>query len=185
MNLDGATVAELISRWLHILGAITLAGSAIFMRFALHPTLAQSPDDVRATIKEGVRKRWLMFVHTSIAIVLFSGLYNFYARFTEVKPMPYHAFFGLKFLLAMVVFFIASALVGRSKGLQPMRDNAGFYLNINVVLAVILVAIGGLMREAPKKVIEGAAQSPSALVLPVATSNSASIGTRSDAIANE
>jgi uncharacterized membrane protein len=185
MNLDGGTVLELISRWLHILGAITLAGSAIFMRFALHPTLEQSPAEVQSTIKDGVRRRWLKFVHGSIAIVLLTGLFNFYARFAEVKPMPYHAIFGLKFLLAMVVFFIASALVGRSKGLQAMRDRAGFYLNINVVLAVILVALGGLMRYAPLKPTEGAVQSPSALVRPVATSNSASIGTSSDAIANE
>jgi uncharacterized membrane protein len=185
MNLEGATAAELISRWLHILGAITLAGSAIFMRFALHPTLAEATDDVRASVKEGVRRRWLVFVHSSITVVLLTGLFNFYCRFAEVKPMPYHAIFGLKLLLAMVVFFIASALVGRSRGLQPMRDHAGFYLNINVVLAVILVGLGGVMRYAPLKPTAPSAQSPSALVRPVATSNSASIGTSSDAIANE
>jgi uncharacterized membrane protein len=183
--LDGATALEMISRWLHILGAITLAGSAIFMRFALHPALAEAPADWQAQLKDGVRRRWLLFVHSSIAIVLLTGLFNFYCRFAEVKPMPYHAIFGLKFLLAMVVFFIASALVGRSKGLQPMRDNAAFYLNINVVLAIVLVGLGGLMRYAPEKPRPAAAQSPSAFVLPVATSNSASIGTSSAAIANE
>ena len=193
--MDGEFLLMLTSRWLHILSAIVMAGGAIFMRFALLPVLEAQEAGARSELHQAIVGRWRVFIHSGIAISLFTGLYNFYVRFHEVKPMPYHALFGLKFLLAMVVFFIASALVGRSKGLAPMRQKPRLWLNINVALAVIIVMIGGGMRYAPLRVPvektetappvvqKASTQSPSALVLPVATSNSDSIGTSMAVIA--
>ena len=126
--MDGEFVLMILSRWLHILSAAVMAGGAIFMRFALLPVLEAHDAGTRSEWHEAIIGRWKVFIHSGIAISLFSGFYNFYVRFHEVKPMPYHALFGLKFLLAMVVFFIASALVGKSRGLQPMRQNLAYGL---------------------------------------------------------
>jgi uncharacterized membrane protein len=173
---------DVLVRWIHIVAAILLAGGTIFMRFALHPGLAELPDHERQPVRDLVLKRWKTFVHLAIALVLVSGLYNFWSRFAEVKPMPYHLLFGLKLLIAAVVFVIASALVGRAKGFQAIRSRPKFYLNLNAALALILVLLGGLMRVAPEKP-KPDAQPSAAVVRPVATSNSASIGTSIAAVA--
>lgn len=149
--MDAEFVLMLVSRWLHVLSAIVMAGGTIFMRFALIPALGASTPEMRQEVQTSVLNRWRLYVHATITVLIVTGFYNFYARMSQVKPMPYHALFGLKFLLAMVIFFIASVLVGRSKGLKPMRDNAKFWLNVNVVLAVIVVLIAGGMRYAPLK----------------------------------
>ncbi|MDX1961498.1 MAG: hypothetical protein SFX18_00005, partial [Pirellulales bacterium] len=59
----------------------------------------------------------------------------------------YHSLFGLKFLLALGIFFIASALAGRSAGLQKIRDQAPFWLNVNLALILAVVVISGLLRQ--------------------------------------
>jgi len=45
------------------------------------------------------------------------------------------------------MFFFASALAGKAAGLQKIRDNARFWLNVNLVLALVLVLVSGLMRQ--------------------------------------
>jgi len=185
--MDGEFLLMLTSRWLHILSATVMAGGAIFMRYALLPVLEAREAGDRSELSQAIIGRWKVFIHSGIAISLITGLYNFYVRFHDVKPMPYHALFGLKFLLALVVFFIASALVGRSKGLAPMRANPRLWLNINVGLALVIILVGSVMRYSPlRPPVEKkeSVQSPSMLVRPVATSNSDNMGTSIAVTAN-
>ena len=49
-------------------------------------------------------------------------------------------------LIALVIFFLASALVGRSKTFEPMRAQRGKWLTIIVLLAAIVVAISGFVK---------------------------------------
>lgn len=182
--MTGWDLLDIAVRWVHILSAIILAGGAIFMRFALLPALGELPDHERPPVRDGILKRWKLYVHAAAFLVLVSAFGNFAMRFSDVKPMPYHALFGLKLILGMTVIVIASALVGRARGLQAMRNNARFWLNVNVVLALILVLLGGIMRVQPSRESPTAnaslrrfGQPSSTVVRPVATSNSASIGT--------
>ena len=55
---------------------------------------------------------------------------------------------GMKILLAMAVFFLASALSGRSKALEGIRRNAALWLVINILLAAVIVAIAGYLKVA-------------------------------------
>jgi len=58
----------------------------------------------------------------------------------------YHGLIGTKMLLAFAIFFIASALVGRSAKLQAMRDNRAFWLKTIVLMAAVIVAISGFVK---------------------------------------
>ncbi|HUY35560.1 MAG TPA: hypothetical protein VMV69_22645 [Pirellulales bacterium] len=167
----------ILSRWMHILAAITAVGGTIFVRVALLPSLAVLADDQRKALHEQVRSRWIKFVMGAIAFLLVSGLYNFFARINSGIPRPYaglyHALFGMKFLLALVIFFVASALVGRSPALATMRRNAKFWLTLNMVLAIVVVCISGVLRFVPsnaKPAVQPAAAvaaaSPAKLALP-------------------
>lgn len=161
MNIDYLAV---LFRVLHILPAIIAVGGTIFMRAALLPTVSQLPDAERQRVHDGVRSRWSKWVMGSIAFLLVSGLFNFFMiinRYDLPKP-AYHALFGIKFLLALAIFTVASFFVGRTSVAQRMRSNARFWLNLNIAMAVVLVCISAAMRNltmnAPRKADTAAAK---------------------------
>jgi uncharacterized membrane protein len=144
-------------RWFHLIAAMILVGGTIFMRFALVPSVGALSDDERKALHQQVRSRWSKLVMASIAFLLVSGFIN-YVIFYQTVHTPawdewrahcnalYQAAFGVKFLLAMVIFFIASAVSGRSESMKQFRQNAKLWLTVNVVLALAVVALAGIMR---------------------------------------
>lgn len=152
MQFEPEFFIGLVSRWLHVLAAIAAVGGTIFARFALLPSLQELPEAERKELHDRIRRRWSKVVMAAIGFLLLSGIYNFVmiARSPllddeKFKPI-YHALFGVKFVLALAVFFIASALVGRSPAFAGLRANAKKWLSINLLLAVLIVCISGFMR---------------------------------------
>lgn len=163
MEVDPIAV---VSRWLHILSAITAVGSIIYMRVAMVPAADAISDDQRRHLQETLRSLWVVPVHASVAFLFASGLYNIYVIETRFEvPALYHALFGIKFLLALVIFYIAITLSGRSNTAQRMRKEARFWLTVNMLLAVLLVCISGVLRVGrdaglPEKTTEPAQPQP-------------------------
>ena len=58
----------------------------------------------------------------------------------------YHMLVGIKMLLAFVLFFLASALVGRSSGLKALRDKARGTLVVMIILAAVIVVISSYLK---------------------------------------
>ena len=145
MEIDYLAV---LFRWLHILPAIIAVGGTIFMRLAVVPAAEELPEAARSAFQEAVRSRWARWVHGAILFLLVSGLYNFFTLTAKYKlPPAYHMMFGVKFLLALAIFALASMLTGRTALAQRLRLNARTWLNLNIALAVLLVCISGLMRN--------------------------------------
>jgi hypothetical protein len=145
----------LILRYMHILGAIMLMGATIFMRFALAPTVARLEGTTRAELHEQIRSRWSTFVMLASALLLISGIMNLgLARWYEREPvfgMSYDMVAGIKFLLSLPIFLFAGFLVGRSATAKRFQANAVTWMNVNLVLALIMVLIGGVLRFVPLK----------------------------------
>ncbi len=140
----------LLSRGLHLFAAIVAVGGAAYARLALLPAVKEALDEPsRQRLHASLRKRWLAVVMTCIGVLLLTGGLNFVllAMPPKVEPMPYHGLFGIKFLLALLIFFIASALVGRSPGLEPMRRNRAIWLSILLGLAALVVLLSGLLNQ--------------------------------------
>jgi putative copper export protein len=141
----------LVFRWMHVLAAIAAVGGMIFLRFALMPSVSVLSDDARKTLHEAVRSRWSRVVMAAIALLLVSGLYNIVVTAQRYELAAYYMpLFAVKFLLSLGIFFISSALVGRAPAFDPIRRNARFWLTLNLVLAIALVCIAGVLRVAPK-----------------------------------
>jgi uncharacterized membrane protein len=159
----------LVSRWLHILAAIAAVGGTIFIRYALLPSLAALPDEQRRSLHEALRARWSKVVMISIGFLVVSGLYNFFVinsglktgtdAMREMRGM-YHALFGVKFLLGVGIFIIASALVGRSAAFEKVRANAKLWATVNIALAVVLVCLSGFMRVSRDRAAAALPSSP-------------------------
>ena len=142
---------QLLSRWLHITAAVAAGGGAIFMKFALHPATETLPGDTRAELREAVRSRWAKVVHTAIAVLLLTGLFNFMLIVKRYDvPKGYHAVFGVKFLLAMAIFFFGSVLVGRGELAKKLRAAAGKWLTVLVVLLLGLLLASSTLKIMPR-----------------------------------
>lgn len=153
-------ILPLVMRWLHILAAITAVGGMIFARLALHPTVAaELSGDAGKSFLAAVRGRWMKVVHVAIFALLVSGIYTV-SQTISGRPPAYHAIFGIKFLLAMVVFFLAIALTGRSEATQKIRDNGGTWLTVVLVLGVIVVCLSGTLRSLRLESLEPVSSEP-------------------------
>ncbi len=140
---------DVVSRVVHVSTAIVLVGGAVFSAFVLLPSALGLTDEQRQTLHQGVVSRWKRFVHGGIVLFLASGFYNYFQAMPKHKGDGlYHGLIGTKILLALVVFFLASALVGRSEGLKRFRDNRPFWTKVMVGIALVIVAISGFAKVA-------------------------------------
>ncbi len=146
--MDGFEIGSIISRWVHIVSVVALVGGTVFMRFALIPSADESLDtDQHDRLRHNVLKRWKRVVHACVGLLVVTGSYNFYMSMHDHVPaMPYHAFFGPKLLLALVVFFFAIALTGSSPGFASLRANPRKWLSVQIVLALTIILISGVMK---------------------------------------
>ena len=148
--MDDLNLVVLISRWVHIMAAIITVGGAVFMRFALWPSATSVLDDEQhQRLRDAVRSRWAKFVHICIALLLVTGGLNFalLAMLPKIDAMPYHALFGVKLLMALAVFFLATALVGRSPGFAKMRKNSRKWLAVLAILGATIVLMSGMLNQ--------------------------------------
>src|SRR5262245_36000742 len=141
----------LVARWLHILSAALALGVPIYLRFVLLPAMAQLEPGQRDLLREAITKRWRMFVHTLIVIFLVTGFWTFlgarrWSGFDADAKFNYHLLFGIKLLIALAMFFISSALVGRSAALAGIRANAKWWIGVLMLLGLAIVGISGVMR---------------------------------------
>jgi uncharacterized membrane protein len=148
---DALLPVDLLSRWVHVGTAIVLVGGSVFMRYVLLPSAEQIPDDAHAALRGHVLGRWRKFVMIGIALFLLSGFYNYF------RAMPahrgdglYHGLVGGKILLSFAVFFLASALVGRSPAFEPLRQARKKWLAVLILLSAAVVALGGAAKVAAK-----------------------------------
>ena len=147
--MDTQLILDAISRIVHVGTAITLVGGSIFTLMVLIPSAKEISDEQHQKLAEGIERRWKKFVHIGIALFLLSGGYN-YGRMLMIGDHKgdglYQALVGTKMLLALGVFFLASALVGRSAKFEGMRQNRTKWLKIMVLLAAVIVGISGFVK---------------------------------------
>ncbi|MBI1345165.1 DUF2269 family protein [bacterium] len=151
---------ELLSRWVHVGTAIVLLGGSVYTRFVLLPAARQLPDEAHQKLRELTVARWKKFVHGGILLLLLTGFYNYLA---VAKPeaafkKQYHMLMGIKILIALLLFVVASAMVGRSKAFDRMRQNPKRALGLIVLLGAVIVCISGYLRVQGTKAIRQASE---------------------------
>jgi uncharacterized membrane protein len=142
-------VVSLLSRWLHIFGAIFLMGGAFYMRAILIPSAAEALDDAtHQKLRASLMGRWRKWIMVLSLVLIATGLYNFLAvtRFAHPGQPTYHMLFGIKFLLAIAVFGLASMLAGRKSISLKLQQNAKLWLGITLAMGAAIVMIAGYMK---------------------------------------
>lgn len=154
----------LLLRYMHILGAIVLMGGSLLLRMGLRPAVRELDAETRQRLHEKVRPRWAHLVMLASALLLVSGLTNLaLAGRYDYPPLfgmkqGYHLIVGIKFLLALPIFLIASLLAGRSPLAQRLQARPEPWMNLTLTLALIMVLMGGWLRFVPRELKGAAAQ---------------------------
>ncbi len=147
-------ILGIVLRWIHLAAAISLVGGLVYQRFVLAPGLATLAGRSGEEWVETTRRRWSRLVMVCILFLLVSGLINFVLTYRFFKALPeaeqlppaYHMIFGIKFLLGLVLFFLASVLAGRSTATRTFRENAPRWLTLSLVVAALVVAMSAALR---------------------------------------
>lgn len=145
--MDTTLLIDTLFRIVHVGTAITVVGGSIFMCFVLLPSAEQLNDEEHDKLRAGVIGRWKKFIHIGVALFIVSGFYNYFKMIPLHKGDGlYHALVGTKVLLAFSIFFIAEALVGKSKAFEKMRQERGKWLKIMILLAAVIISISGFVK---------------------------------------
>lgn len=140
---------ELATRWLHILSAVILVGGTIFIRLSVVPALNKT--DSASEIFESIRSVWSKMVMGSVLFLLLSGIVNIYLKAVTYKlEVVYLTLLALKFVLALIVFFLVSLLAGRSERAAKFRSGTGWY-DITCLAMVALICLAGFMKVSSQK----------------------------------
>jgi len=142
----------LLSRVLHILGAVVLVGGVFYLRMVVVSGVRAEDSGAETDLWfSGRRGTWAMWVGIATLVLIVTGLVNFMhvLRTNESLGGNYHALFGIKFLLALVVFFLAAVLAGKSAAGERFRKNFRYWMGVCLVLGIVVVALGSVLRSIP------------------------------------
>ncbi len=140
-----SNLVPIVSRVVHILSAIILVGGLFYIRTILSPAGADA-------CFAGRRAVWAKWVGFASALLIASGLFNFMAIISESKAAgeklvpTYHVLFGIKFLAALLLMFVASILAGRTTLADRFRANMKLWLNLGWLASVAIVVLAAILR---------------------------------------
>jgi uncharacterized membrane protein len=155
-------IVSLVSRWFHILAGMTAVGGMIFLRCVVVSPFLALPKAQFEPLHAQMRPRWARLVAMAVGILLISGLVTFGINASQyVLPKWYHMVWGIKFLIALVIFFLLSALAGKSALAEKLRQNIKLWLNLTILLSVVVVCLSGVLKMA-NKMPKNAANAPAA-----------------------
>ena len=143
-------ILPVLFRWVHVLAAVVAVGGTIFLRFVLLPSAKESlTDEQHTSLRACLMRRWKVLVMICIAALLVSGFYNFMTiGLAKAKDhAAYHPLFGVKFLAALGIFFIASILTGRAPAFEGMRRSARTWLLVAALLGIGVILISGVLKN--------------------------------------
>ena len=159
--MDSMYWIMLMSRILHILGAVILAGGLFYIRTVVSPAAPTAGAQGADQFFGGRRAAWAKWVGIGTALLLITGIWN-YVQFSKTYDLAktYHMVLGIKILAAIVVFLLAALLAGRTNAAETIRKKWTLWLDVCVVLAIVTVVIGSYLRSYPHDPKVGAAEPP-------------------------
>lgn len=138
-------ILNLIMRWVHLFSAATAIGSAMFLRLVLLPSVSGLSDEARTRLLVNLAKPFRLLVHSAIAGLLLSGLYNTHVLW-KTTIFPYPLIYATKVSLAAAIFIIAILLTSSNPKWTAFQADRKKWLTVNLVLVAALVALSAYLR---------------------------------------
>ena len=151
LHVDSMYWIMLVSRVLHVLGAVILVGGLFYLRFVVSPVDTPPGTSPVDQYFGGRRAAWAKMVGIATALLLIPGFWNYVQiiRQNERMPSPYHVLAGIKILLAFALFALAALLAGRTAAADAIRQKWRLWLNVCLALGLVTVILGSVLRTIP------------------------------------
>jgi uncharacterized membrane protein len=138
---------HLLFRFLHIASVILFLGGVFYARQVLVPLLNVLPEDIRMPSAAGAQFRFRAVLWTLLALIVGSGLYNFFTYNGPKHTEAYQIWFGIKMLF--VAHILSSAILW---GTSPYGDvtvggKSKHRLASIMISGLIVVAISAYLRS--------------------------------------
>lgn len=125
----------LIVRMIHVVFGFIIAAIPIALAFSGWSKLS-------AEQREPLGRPLRPLVGIASLLAVATGLYLMMLSLKDAAEVPgWHAWFGVKFLLAIVLMIFASAIVGKSDAFAKFRSSIGMKIGFVIAYAVILIAL--------------------------------------------
>jgi uncharacterized membrane protein len=149
-HFDGMYWLLLLSRVLHILSAIVLVGGLFYIRMVVAPSVPSGNKVPADAWFGGRRGAWAKWAGIAALILIVTGLFN-YIEIVKANDLAtsYHMIAGIKILVALVLIFFASLIVGRSPFADQLRERMMFWLGVTLMIGVVVVLLGSVLRSYP------------------------------------
>lgn len=151
LHLDSMYWIMLLSRVLHLIGAIILVGGLFYVRMVVSPSDVPSAATPADQLLGGRRATWAKWVGIATALLLITGIWNYLQVINQHERLlpGYHAVAGIKILAAFVLFLLAALLAGRTPAADAIRQNWRRWLNVCLLLGMTAVILGSALRSFP------------------------------------
>jgi uncharacterized membrane protein len=146
----------LVSRILHILGAIVMVGGLFYLWAVVTPSRSATEElpAVGSSVDHffgGSRAAWAKWVGIASLFLLVTGLWNFVSMVKgNHLHFTYHILGTVKILLALGLMMLAALLAGRTAAADRIRQKWRTWLALTLVVGVLTVAVGSVMRTYPR-----------------------------------
>jgi|HubBroStandDraft_1064217.scaffolds.fasta_scaffold72492_3 uncharacterized membrane protein len=130
----------ILSRWIHVVSACIALGGTFFIVVVLPVGFKILPPDLATEAHQKIRRVFKMVMHSTILLLLLSGIFNTIAAWGKYKldPRLLHPLWGTHVLFGLIAMSIAFwVLAGRT----PRKGNRMWLaLNLLVLLATVAAA---------------------------------------------
>lgn len=135
-------------RWIHIVAVVMGIGGMFAMRYVFLPALAEEEKGRRGAILMRARRKLAVIVPTAIGLLIVTGAINLVRSFKTppTPPVGYHIVFGVKLILALILFAIALMLALPSDPPNAVQRRAKFWLSMNVHLGFLIIALSVALK---------------------------------------
>ena len=146
--IDVSALLPLVSRILHIVGAVILVGGIAYLRKVVAPSAIPGEGDPVDRLYSGRRAAWAMWVGIATGLLLATGLVNTVLVMKIYPNLPggYHAVLGTKIMLALVVMFLAAILAGTTPAAIEVRKSAKGWLTVALLAGLAVLILASTLR---------------------------------------
>jgi uncharacterized membrane protein len=140
-----------LSRWLHIMAACLAIGGVFFMRFILPCATRLLESEQQKQVLLRARRLFKRVVHSSILVLILSGIYNTYLAWDKytLDPAVLHPLWGTHVLLGLIVFAIALYVLA---GAEPPASHRTL-MAVNFAILLLAMAAASTLKWAREKVV--------------------------------
>jgi copper resistance protein D len=140
---------SLVLRFVHVLAALTWIGGMLFIAFVLVPVARRYEPALRTRLVHETGMRFRTVGWIAIAVLVASGVLNLWLR-PELLSLPrFHwkvSIVVVALVLSAVHDFVLGPRAGRPGADPALRVRASWIARVNVVLVLVVVAIGLALR---------------------------------------